>query len=194
MGLDTIIASIREEAELDKQKILSNAEKRAEEISAQAKIDAQNEYESILADTEIKCKSNLKSAYSTNLALDSKSILTAKVEAIYDVLSKLKNSVISLPEKEYFDFMKRLIVKYASKEGGEIAFGKSDFARIPEDFLQNVNSELKNKVTLSSAPAEIEYGFILKFGDIEENCGIDALIEDNKDALKDKIAEILFGE
>ena len=39
----------------------------------------------------------------------------------------------------------------------------------------------------------IDAGFVIKYGDIEENCTIDALIEENIDSIKEKAYMKLFS-
>ena len=46
---------------------------------------------------------------------------------------------------------------------------------------------------ISETPANIKNGFVLSYGDVEENCSFDALIEASKETLQDKIGQMLFG-
>ncbi|MBQ0084559.1 MAG: hypothetical protein KBS52_07360 [Clostridiales bacterium] len=194
MGLEKIISSINEEAALEEQNILSAAKEKADKIMQEAQINADEEYQNIVAAANKRCEQNLVNAECANTALDAKALLSAKVEAIYEVIGQLKETVLKLPDNEYFDFIKRLVKRYAENENGVVIFGKKDAARVPEGFLQSLNAEVKYPVTFSDKTADFDNGFILKFGDIEENCSIDALISDMQDSLKDKIAEKLFGE
>ena len=48
------------------------------------------------------------------------------------------------------------------------------------------------RLTVSDKPAAIKNGFILNYGGVEENCTIDALFDQSRDDLLDKVKEILF--
>ncbi len=48
-------------------------------------------------------------------------------------------------------------------------------------------------MTLAGEPKEIDRGFILTYGGIEENCTFKALMDCKKDELQDLIRNILFS-
>ena len=48
-------------------------------------------------------------------------------------------------------------------------------------------------VQLSKQPADIEDGFILSYGLISENCSFRAMMEAEKEDIRDTAARILFG-
>ena len=48
-------------------------------------------------------------------------------------------------------------------------------------------------LTVSSETRDIDGGFVLTYGGIEENCSFDALFDSAHEMLQDKVQEILFG-
>ena len=46
---------------------------------------------------------------------------------------------------------------------------------------------------VSENTVDIPSGFILSYGEIEENCSIDALINEKRDVLEDKLNSLFFG-
>ena len=48
-------------------------------------------------------------------------------------------------------------------------------------------------LTLDEAPRDIDGGFVLIYGDIEENCSFEALFDAQKDRLQDEVRALLFG-
>ena len=46
---------------------------------------------------------------------------------------------------------------------------------------------------ISDIPADIDNGFVLKYGLISENCTFREVIESEKDRIRDILAGILFG-
>lgn len=193
-GLEKITASILEQAKENEEAILSYADSKAEKVLKEAETKAQAEYDGIVGKANEIAQKNIEVAESENDALRSRELLSAKVEAVYEVISLLKKEVLALPEPEYFAFMERLVIRYATAPGGVVRFSARDLARLPKNFISDVNGKLEYKVTLSDTPAETENGFILDFGDIEENCSIDALLLSMQDALKENIVQSLFAE
>ena len=45
---------------------------------------------------------------------------------------------------------------------------------------------------ISDIPGKLDGGFILSYGEIEENCSIEALFDSERERLKDLVQEILF--
>ena len=195
-GLEQIISIINTQGKTAETDILAKAEKKAEEILAEGKISADAAYEEQLKKANDICNKNIESAKSGAVALKNKAILSAKVEGIYSVINAAAERLNNLSDKEYFSVVLNLAVKHAHSGNGLILFNKKDLSRIPADFIKNLNSALKEKnavLALDNSPAEIPNGFVLKYGDIEENCRFSALIDAKNEELKDGIAEILFG-
>ena len=62
--------------------------------------------------------------------------------------------------------------------------------RMPNDFMEKVNESLSEKnasVILAQRPYDIKSGCVIAYGEIEENCTFDALIEEKKDKIKDRL-------
>ena len=50
----------------------------------------------------------------------------------------------------------------------------------------------KGEVKLAAQGADIENGFILVYGDIEINCTFRALINEQKDTIREKVCGVIF--
>ena len=68
-----------------------------------------------------------------------------------------------------------------------------------ENFADTLNAALVAggkegaALTVSSETRDIDGGFVLTYGGIEENCSFDALFDSAHEMLQDKVQEILFG-
>ena len=60
------------------------------------------------------------------------------------------------------------------------------------DKLKKIAEQNGAKLMISDKPADIKDGFILNYGGAEDNCTIEALMEQNMDDLLDKVKDILF--
>ena len=68
---------------------------------------------------------------------------------------------------------------------------ENDIKRMP-DTLNSFVSENYPELKIVKSK-KIDAGFVIKYGDIEENCTIDALIEENIDSIKEKAYMKLFS-
>lgn len=195
-GLEQIISIINTQGKTAETDILAQAEKKAEKILTDGKITADAAYEEQLKKANDTCAKNIENAKSGALNLKNKALLSAKVEGIYSVINAAEKQLENLSDKEYFNVVLHLAVKYAHSGKGLIIFNKNDLSRIPTDFIKNLNSALKDKkgeLALSETTVAIPNGFVLKYGDIEENCCFADLIDAKSEELKDRIAKVLFG-
>ena len=74
---------------------------------------------------------------------------------------------------------------------GVVLLNKKDMNRLPKDFLARLE-KCGVKAELSKTPCDIESGFILKCGDIEENMDFSAILSEKRDAIEDFINQELF--
>lgn len=71
-----------------------------------------------------------------------------------------------------------------------------DINRMPADFKEKIKKtaeQMGGQMTISSDRESVNNGFILAYGDIEENCQIKALFDADIDRLKDIANQQLFG-
>jgi len=67
---------------------------------------------------------------------------------------------------------------------------------MPKDFEKEIKSIAEKKggkIQISTEPAKISDGFILVYGEIEENCTYDAIFASNRDILRDIAYRELFA-
>lgn len=192
-GLEKIISTINEQSDERKKNILTEADENAEKILSEAELDAKKNYEHRIAEANERANRIIGAAKSTATLIRNKMLLKARVECIYGVLDEAVKNLQALPDNEYFKLMHRLIVSNAEPKNGELILNAADLKRLPQDFINSVNKDLKNgKLTLCHEKANIDSGFILKYGDIEINCSFSSLASSKSDEIKDAVAKVLF--
>lgn len=195
-GLDKIIKHIEQDAAAAALAIRTDAENKAEEIIAAAKEKAQKKCEEIKKKTEAEVESTLNKAESAALLQERKLILNAKQTLINELIERAKDSLMQLPDEEYFNMIKKMIKKYVQPRKGEIIFSPLDKNRLPVTFEAEVSDLLSDKegaqLTVTDETRKIDGGFILVYGDIEENCSFEALFLAAKEDLQDKVYKFLF--
>lgn len=194
-GLEKMKSQILDEARSAADNKISGAQAEADRILAEAKAEAEKCKDSISQKSE-KAIASYKERMASSSDLQRRTkILAAKQEMIAQVLDKAYNSLESMGKEEYFNTLLKMLEKYAQPQDGEIFFSPADLARLPEGFAGRVEETAKTKggsLKISKEGRNIENGFILAYGGIEENCTLRAMFDAKRDELSDKVHRILF--
>ena len=189
-GLDKIIARIQAESEEAAARTLEAAKAEAEAILQNAREEAAAECAAIGRKAEQAAANILDRGHS---AAELKQVLIGRI--IGEAKQQLKN----MPKEAYFENIVKLAVKASQSGKGTILFSKADLDRLPENFADTLNAALVAggkegaALTVSGETRDIDGGFVLTYGGIEENCSFDALFDSAHEMLQDKVQEILFG-
>lgn len=196
-GLEKIIQEIEAEGKSNADRILAEAEKEADEIIASARKEAETKSAEIAEKPAQEIEAIINRAHSGAALIRRQTILNAKQKMINDIIDKARLKLTGLPDSDYFDIILKIVQKYAHKQDGIIKFSRADLDRMPKHFEKSLNKAIKDienaSLTISDESAPIDGGFILVYGDIEENCSFEALFSNAKDDLQDKVNEFLFG-
>lgn len=110
------------------------------------------------------------------------------------MLGRAVDVLKALPKREYFEMLKELAVKNAISGDGVMRFSKDDTAKLPQNFISNVNSALSGKGSVSLGElCDIDSGFMLVYGDIDVNCTFSSLVSEKRDELFDELNKLLFN-
>ncbi len=187
---EKILAGIAEESKAQADKINSDAEKQAADIIASAREEAESEAEKIKAEAEKKAELIINSGKSSAELLKRDTALNCRRGLIEKALITVADTVNAYGDKDYFDFLLTLIKKEKLNGKGEVYLSVKDKARDTASF----KSELEALgFTLSDNFADINGGFILKYGDIQINGELSALIHEKRDVLTDELNKALFN-
>ena len=187
---EKILAGIAEESKTQADKINSDAEKQAADIIAAAREEAETDAEKIRAEAEKKAELIISSGKSSAELLKRDTALNCRRGLIEKALNFVADTVNAYGDKDYFDFLLTLIKKEKLNGKGEVYLSVKDKARDTASF----KSELEALgFTLSDNFADINGGFILKYGDIQINGELSALIHEKRDVLTDELNKALFN-
>ena len=186
---------ILDEANHSADKKIAEAQAKAEEILEQAKAQAKAEAVTTLHKAEEDAGQYAQKIASSCDMQRRQAILRAKQGMIAEVLDKAYDKIINLETSEYFDMIRQMLDKYVRTEEGKILFSERDLARMPAGFeaeLREIAVSKGGALEVSKEAKEIDGGFILVYGGIEENCTIKALFDARRDELSDGVQEVLF--
>lgn len=194
-GLEKMKSQILDEARATAESKISAAQAEADKILAEAQAEAENCKSSIFQKSERAIASYKERVASSNDLQRRTKLLAAKQEMIAQVLDKAYVSLESMGRREYFDMLLKMLEKYAQPQDGEIFFSPADLAKLPEGFADRIEETAKGRggsLKISKEGRNIENGFILAYGGIEENCTLRAMFDAKRDELSDKVHRILF--
>ena len=195
-GLDKMKSRILEEADHSAKEIIDKANAEAGAVIKAAEEEARAEAEKISSKAERDAADYAKRVASSMDMRRKQAHLAAKQEVISHVLKSAYDTVMNLEVKEYFDMLEKLLERYVLPEEGEICFSAKDLGRMPEGFSGKIKTIAANKggsLTLSDEARDIDGGFLLVYGGIEENCTIKAVFDAKREELSDQVNRLLFG-
>ena len=192
-GLEKIIGKIERDSADKCRSMIADANTKAERIRKAAEDECEKVNEAVLAEIRIEGERATELAESAANQKSRQTLLAAKIEAINEALAQASKAIKNLPAEEYFAALTALAVSNAMSGSGVMRLSAGDLDRLPDGFEKNINSKLNGRsISVSDKPADISDGFILVYGDIEINCTVDALIDEKRDELKEKICSIIF--
>jgi V/A-type H+-transporting ATPase subunit E len=195
-GIEKILKAIEADAAKNANEIIAKANMEANEIKSAALAQAEKKCAEIAKKSESDVKAVLSRADSAAELAEKKILLDAKQQLINHVVQSARNSLRDLPDTDYTDVILRMVKKYAHNEAGKIVFSSYDKKRLPRDFEKLLTQALSEKenaaLSVSGDDAGFDGGFLLLYGDIEENCSFDAVFAAAREDLKDMVNNFLF--
>lgn len=193
-GLEKIIDKINADSKKACESVIGAANETVKKLKSEAEIRRADMAADIHDDAVERAAEIEKRGDSAARRINRQTLLKLKIEIINDVLRAALSEIKSLDDTEYFEVLSRLAVSHAQKGSGEMLLSAKDKNRLPEGFISSVISRLPEgyEIKLSDKQAEIDGGFILVYGDIDVNCSFDALAEEKRDEILERICAAVF--
>lgn len=196
-GTEKIIAHIRADGDVEAKKIIDAASKQAEEKRAESFKAALSEYEKLMQAGNAECEDILSGSRRIAEMEAKKSVLSVKQEMISAAFDAAREEIVNMPRDKYTQFLARMAAEAAVSGMEEIVLNARDKAEVGKAVCKAANELLSakgtpGKLTVSEETADISGGVIVRFGGIETNCSIDALIRQRRSGLSTEVAAALF--
>ncbi len=196
-GTEKIIAHIRADGDAEAKKIIDAASKQAEEKRAESFKAALSEYEKLMQAGNAECEDILSGSRRIAEMEAKKSVLSVKQEMISAAFDAAREEIVNMPRDKYTQFLARMAAEAAAGGMEEIVLNARDKAEVGKAVCKAANELLSakgtpGKLTVSEDTADISGGVIVRFGGIETNCSIDALIRQRRSGLSTEVAAALF--
>lgn len=196
-GIDNLRNKILKDNEDRAKKVENDADAMAEETL----LKARNKADEIISNMKVKAERDgqeRKERLMSRAQLDARNeILLAKQDAIDMVFQNSADRIKQMKDKEYFEFIEKILIDNVSTGEEEIIFSERDKTRIQPSFITMLNDKLnamgkKGLLKISDETRDIGSGFILTHGGLEINCSIESQIRLLRDSLEGDIANLLF--
>lgn len=196
-GTEKIIAHIRADGDAEAKKIIDAASKQAEEKRAESFKAALSEYENLMQAGNAECEDILSGSRRIAEMEAKKSVLSVKQEMISAAFDAAREEIVNMPRDKYTQFLARMAAEAAASGMEEIVLNARDKAEVGKSVCKAANELLSakgtpGKLTVSEDTADISGGVIVRFGGIETNCSIDALIRQRRSGLSTEVAAAMF--
>jgi V/A-type H+-transporting ATPase subunit E len=195
-GLDKILKAIEADARAGADAVIAQAEQEAQELLASAKKEAEAKCKKIAETSVAEVQAVLDRGESAAALQEKKLLLEAKQQIISNIVACARKRLKEYTNPEYTNVILSMIGKYAHNKQGKILFSAADRMRLTDDFedklIQALNGKSGASLSISREEPSFEGGFLLVYGDVEENCSFDALFADGKDSLLDRVNSLVF--
>lgn len=199
-GVKSITDRILSDAKAKCEDIYSQAEREADGIRAAAASDAFAARERRLARArEDAARARERRIMAAHME-EKKVLLAAKQALLGEAFAGAREHILALPVSEYEEFLVGLIVTYSEDGAEEVLLSAKDKARLDgKRFINRANEKLKRDglakpaLQLAEEDLEADAGFVLRRGDVEINCTLDALLAQKREGLEQELSVILFG-
>lgn len=194
-GLEKIIGEIRREGQMAADDILAVARQEADQIAQAARAQAEAQVQKIRQEAAAQAEDIARRAQSAADLKKRGAVLAAKQQLIAQCIDSARRSLAELDDAAYAALLIKMAAAFAHPEPGEICLRAGDLERLPADFAQKLQAALPAGAALqiSGESRDIDGGFVLVYGGIEENCSFQALFDADLEKLQDLVQHSLFG-
>lgn len=196
-GLEEILNIIGSQQKQTEENLVAAAERRASAILYDGNKNAEKAYEEHFRKMSEQLGRDFDNACSSVDTSKKRRILERKISLIDETVEAAIEKLDKLPDSEYFAVIGQLAEKRLRKGEGVLSLSGRDLSRLPDGFIKGLCEAAEKtggSIRLDSVPAEIENGFILTYGLISENCSFRAVIEAEREGVRDTAARVLFGQ
>lgn len=188
--LDKIISHIENEANEEAKMILAEAEKKCSGILEDGKAEAKKEYDSALEAQKAKEERDYAAALSL-IEREKRMInLQYKANIIERTVNEALKMIDNMEFKDYESCLVFLAEKYSDKsEKGEIYLSDGDISKLSDGAKEKFNLL---GLSVKSGGSDFPKGMVIKYGDVEENCTVGALLHEKREYINDIIAKELL--
>lgn len=194
-GLEKITEKIIEQSKRNCDDIFLAANNKVKDMISKARTEASQRSEEIVSKAKKQADRRNATAKGMAESITRNRYLEIRNAILNDIISAAYEEIEKFSDEEYFDMLFKLLKKNVQPGECTMYLGGYDLGRLPEDFQDKINAEVyeTSAVFISRKASDIENGFILDYGDIQVNCTLKAVFDEEMDSLKDMLSKELFA-
>lgn len=199
MSFEKIKEKIISDAQTKAEEILKDADELARSILDEAETEGHRREKEIVSRAFQQAKEEKKRTGAVARLESRNSILREKRELVERVFDEAMERFTRLPEDEYIDFCKKLLLKAMASGKGELILSARDKERIGKRLIEETNRGLRQMgkdggIQLSEETRKIRGGFYLREEGSEVNATLEIFIDYNREKLEREVITLLCGE
>lgn len=205
---------IASDASAEAAKIVADAQSTADKIRRETMEAAEAIFSRSLSETEKEREAEMQRAEGRAAMKKREILLKTKVSLINGAYEQARSRILNMDGDGYCSFLSNLLadavldrldrVNYLKAEyGGDeetdlscdftVVFNENDKVRYSSQVVKNAKAIMHKRpsITVSDECADISGGLILRYGDTQTNCSVDAVIADARRKTEAEVTRIL---
>lgn len=197
MSLDRLVERILDDAREHGARIVEAAMSRRLEFLDEAGEEAELAKARIIEGARREAEMERRQKVAAAVIQARVDLLQTKQTIIARVIERAVEAVLSAPKEEYMAILLSQLRRVRGYENAELILSGADRRRLGEELVEAANrddgeAEGTGVIALSQSTRDIAGGFILRTGDREINCSLDARIESEREEIEEAVARIMF--
>ena len=212
-GIEKITEKIIADARADADNVIEDAERDAEDIRAAGKARCETVKRSYDARVAALRDDLAARGEAASVAERRNASLNARARLIDRAFNEARERIALMGEDEYYAFVETLLSRVAAErtecdaanEAGtdeydefdtyELILNARDSAKIGKKLIDKFGGRLGTKnLVLSEETANIDGGFMLRWGQVDMNCSVSGLIARSRDLCEREVCDILYPQ
>jgi len=195
VALEKIENAILGEARKEADRIREAGRKRIDDASRQAQARLERQLEQRMGEVEQRERDQKNRAMVALRAAGNMELLAAKNEVIDKVFARALEKVVNLPSNGYRTLLLGWLKNAAVEGPAELLLNARDLHAFGPQLVLEANKARpkESAFKLSTTPAEMAGGFVLRTGRYEIDRTLDGIVAKLKEEMAPEIAQTLFG-
>lgn len=199
MSFEKIKEKIISDAQRKVEEILKEVDELARSILDEAETEGNRRKKEIVSRALQRAEEEKKRIGAVTRLESRNSLLREKRKLVDRVFDEAMEKFARLPDDEYVDFCKKLLLKATTSGKGELILSARDQERIGERLVEEIKRALcqmgkDGRIELSDETRKIRGGFYLREEGSEVNATLEVFIDYNREKLEREVITLLSGE
>lgn len=193
MSKENLILTIKQNALIEAERIVSEAEVECSKRKAEALKEAEAKRDEIISTAEAFVPVQ-ESRIMTGAELEVRKIkLKAKQDVMDKCFAEALRKIMNMEDAEYISLITSMI-KAQGQNGDEVIVSKNDTKRLTSSVISKIGKELNLDLRMSSEIGDFAGGIILRQNGCDKNMTVEMELSEIRDRFESKLSRKLFKD